>query len=58
MKIITVGDSSVGKSSLLNLYKNNKVNPNLTPTMAMDFITVNLKLDNQDMKLIIYDTAG
>lgn len=42
----------------MNLYKNNKVNTNIPPTMAVDFITVNLKVDNKDMKLIIYDTAG
>lgn len=57
-KIIIIGDSSVGKSSLLSLYKNNKVNTNLMPTLGLDFLSINLNVEDQPMKIILYDTAG
>lgn len=57
-KIIIIGDSAVGKSSLLSLYKNNKVNTNLMPTLGLDFLSINLNVDDQPMKIILYDTAG
>lgn len=57
-KIIIIGDSSVGKSSLLSLYKNNKVNTNLMPTLGLDFLSINLTVEDQPMKIILYDTAG
>lgn len=44
-KIIIIGDSAVGKSSLLSLYKNNKVNNNLMPTLGLDFLSINLNVD-------------
>lgn len=45
-KIIIIGDSSVGKSSLLSLYKNNKVNTNLMPTLGLDFLSINLTVED------------
>lgn len=57
-KILLIGDSKVGKTSLLELYKSKKVNPSPIPTIGCDYSTVLRKHDNQDVRLVLWDTTG
>ena len=58
-KIITLGDSRVGKSSLIMKFIDNRFTINYLSTIGFDLKQKLIKLDNgQEVKLIIYDTAG
>ena len=57
--MIILGDSSVGKSSILNIFSGNSFVPNHEPTPGIDFIKANHTLrDGTKQKLLFWDTAG
>lgn len=59
-KLIIIGSSGVGKTSLLNYYKYNKnINqlPNIS-TIGVDMYIQNINIDNNEITLRIWDTAG
>ena len=58
LKIIIVGDSSVGKTNIINRYVNGEFSRDYMITIGMDFLTCNLELDNKIFKLNLWDTAG
>jgi Ras-related protein Rab-1A len=53
-----VGDSAVGKSSLLLRFADDQFNENYMITIGVDFRFKTLKVDNKLIKLQIWDTAG
>ena len=54
-----LGDSAVGKSSILNVFTGNTFNENHDPTVGIDFVNGNHTLkDGTSVKLKIWDTAG
>ena len=58
-KFIVVGDSSVGKSSIILRYTDDIFDASYTTTIGVDFRTKNIPLlDDESMKLQIWDTAG
>ena len=58
-KLIIVGDSMSGKSSLLNKSCNNKYNTFYEATIGVDFIVkINKMIDGTLIKSHIWDTAG
>jgi Ras-related protein Rab-7A len=58
LKIVIIGDSSVGKTTLLQQYLNGKVIGNAKPTIGADFSKKETMIDNQVVTLQIWDTAG
>ena len=58
VKIILVGDTGVGKSSLLLTYAEEHFPGEHTPTIGVDFRFRRVKVNNQTIKLQIWDTAG
>ncbi|CAJ1891489.1 unnamed protein product [Sphenostylis stenocarpa] len=56
-KILLIGDSGVGKSSLLVSFISSSVE-DLSPTIGVDFKIKTLTLGGKRMKLTIWDTAG
>lgn len=48
----------VGKSSLLIRYAKGKFEEHYTATIGVEISVKELKIDNVDMKLTIWDTAG
>jgi len=58
-KIILVGDSGVGKTSILKKFINNEFNEDIKCTINIDFFSKSIKIDkNLYTNLKIYDTAG
>ena len=59
IKLIVLGNTSVGKSSFILKYIEDKFVLNYIATLGMDFKQKKLKLKNgQEVRLRIYDTAG
>merc|ERR1711907_931636 len=62
IKVIILGDSSVGKTSLMNMYVNRKFNNQYKATIGADFLTKEVMVThNGDQRLVtmqIWDTAG
>lgn len=57
-KIIILGDSSVGKSSLLNRCVFDKFQEYYTSTIGFDLLTLNSQYKDCKMKLQLWDTCG
>ena len=58
VQILLVGDSGVGKSSLLLRFTADKFEPVSNPTIGVDFRVKYLTLHGKRVKLTIWDTAG
>lgn len=58
IKILLVGDSSVGKSSLLLRYCNSKFSSAFTVTIGVNFKSQIIQYNGRRYKLQIWDTAG
>ena len=56
MHIIPIGDSSVGKTSLANVFHHKQMPPPFNPGLCIDFIVKSITLDNQLLKLQVWDT--
>ena len=57
-KIIIVGDSGVGKSSLLKRAVQNKFDGNYQATIGFEFLLMHFKVNDLRLKLQIWDTCG
>ena len=57
-KLIFLGDQSVGKSCILNRFLNDTFIEDYQATIGLDFQSKNVQIDNQDIHLLLYDTAG
>ena len=57
-KLIFLGDQNVGKSSILNRFLNDTFVEEYQATIGLDFQSKNVQIDNQDIHLLLYDTAG
>ncbi|GLT68912.1 hypothetical protein SLA2020_411050 [Shorea laevis] len=58
LKVIVLGDSGVGKTSLMNQYVHKKFNQQYKATIGADFVTKELHIDDMLVTLQIWDTAG
>ena len=57
-KVLLVGNSDVGKSSLILRYVDQIWNDVFVPTIGVDFKVKSLEVENKSIKLQIWDTAG
>ena len=57
-KIIVIGDSGVGKSCLTMRATKNLFDTNYNATVGFEFFTFNVKINNQVVKLQVWDTCG
>jgi len=57
-KIILIGDSGVGKSSIVNVYCDENFSDSLQSTIGVDFKIKTVDVNNKKIKLQIWDTAG
>ena len=58
MKILTLGDVSVGKSSIVLRYSDNKFNETWLSTIGVDSKRKIVKIKGEKVKVSIWDTAG
>lgn len=58
LKVIVLGDSGVGKTSLLLRYVDNKFSLATKSTIGADFLSKQIDVDDQAVNLQIWDTAG
>ena len=57
-KIIIIGESGIGKSSLLLQYVDNTFSEQHNMTIGVDFKFKQIKIDDKYISLNIWDTAG
>ena len=58
IKITILGESSVGKSSLVSRYCRNKFPTEYKATLGADFTTKNIIHDGKNVELVLWDIAG
>lgn len=58
LKVIILGDSGVGKTSLMNQYVNKKFSNQYKATIGADFLTKEVMVDDRLVTMQIWDTAG
>lgn len=58
VKILILGDSSVGKTNILTRYTDNKFAQTHMPTIGIDFKIKTIQIDDKHIKMQIWDTAG
>ena len=57
-KVLLIGNSGVGKSSLLLRFADDVFHENFMPTIGVDFKIRTIEVDGKTIKLQIWDTAG
>ena len=58
LKVIILGDSGVGKTSLMQQYVNKKFSNQYKSTIGADFLTKEVMVDDRLVTMQIWDTAG
>uniref|UniRef100_A0A7S2FKU0 Uncharacterized protein n=1 Tax=Florenciella parvula TaxID=236787 RepID=A0A7S2FKU0_9STRA len=58
LKVIILGDSGVGKTSLMNQYVNKRFSAQYKATIGADFLTKEVMIDDKLVTIQIWDTAG
>lgn len=53
-----LGDSGVGKTQLVNRFSNKEFQLESKPTIGVEFVNRNVKVENTVVKCQIWDTAG
>jgi small GTP-binding protein len=57
-KTVIIGDSSVGKTSIVSRFVNGTFDAEVHPTLGVEFITRTLKTPSGPLELQLWDTAG
>lgn len=57
-QVIILGDSGVGKTSLMNQYVNKKFSASYKATIGADFLTKEVLVDDRLVTMQLWDTAG
>jgi Ras-related protein Rab-13 len=57
-QLLIIGDSTVGKTSILSKYSSKTFNENYLATVGLDFFTKDEIIDTKIIRIKIWDTAG
>ena len=57
-QLLIIGDSSVGKTSLISRYANGTFKEEYLATVGLDYYTKNEIIDNKTIQIKLWDTAG
>lgn len=57
-KVLILGESKVGKSSILSRFTEKTFTENLPPTLGIDYKIMRISIQGTDVKMQIWDTAG
>lgn len=58
VKIVAIGDSGVGKTSMIQMFEHSRFTDNFKPTIGADFSNKEITIDGKIVTLQIWDTAG
>jgi len=58
LKVILLGETGVGKTSLMEMFVNDKYSDKYKATIGADFLCKDVQIDDQLVTLQIWDTAG
>lgn len=58
LKVILIGDSSVGKTTLISRWDEDQFNQNVLPTINAGIVNINVEIDEKNYILQVWDTAG
>ena len=58
IKLLVVGDSSVGKTNFISMFIENKFNQAYMTTSGMDLRTSSIEVKNKKIRVQLWDTAG
>lgn len=58
IKIVVLGKSGVGKTSILNRYINDTFKNDYISTIGLDYFIKRIEIENKKIKVQIWDTAG
>ena len=58
IKVTLIGDTNVGKSSILLRLINNKFNDKYNPSISLEYNNYSIKINNFVIRMQIWDTAG
>jgi small GTP-binding protein len=54
-KVVIIGNSGVGKTSICNRYFNNKFEENTVSTYGTSYVTKVLRINNKKIKMMVMD---
>eukprot|EP00911_Craspedida_sp_UC1_P002869 UC1_evm1s2101 len=58
VKVLIVGNGAVGKSSMIQRYCKGVYTSDYKKTIGVDFLEKSITVDNEDLRMMIWDTAG
>jgi small GTP-binding protein len=58
LKIVVIGDSGIGKTSIVNMLSEKNFSNNVEITVGCDIVYHSIHIGNKEIKLEIWDTAG
>jgi len=58
LKLVLLGDSAVGKTSLIDIYAHHQFKEDYKPTLGVNIVVKELKTENAQIRLVIWDIAG
>ena len=58
IKVILIGDSNVGKTSIISRLVNNQYSDEYTPSISLEYNNHSIKINNFVIRMQIWDTAG
>ena len=58
IKILIIGDSTVGKTNFIKKYVEDKFNESYFASTGIDLVTTSIKIEGKSFKIQIWDTAG
>jgi small GTP-binding protein len=57
-KIVFVGETATGKTSIVSRYLTDTFSSNMTPTIGATFLHITVQCENRDVHVAMWDTAG
>ncbi len=58
IKLVLLGDSAVGKTSLVDMYAHHKFREDYKPTLGVSICVKEIENENNQIRLVIWDIAG
>lgn len=58
VKISLIGETGVGKTSILEKICNNQINESMSSTIGVDFFSIIKRINEREVKMQFWDTAG